>query len=124
MTDLPTEKKYIASSAWKGSHYANHSEWQFRIANTALDYIQIPTHAKILDIGCGDGRFTKYLASVVHEGEVIGLGPSHSMLTSAYTHVMPNLTFILGDALHLPYKNQFDRMLCQLLFSSYLHSII
>ena len=69
-------KQYVASSCWDGNYYANHSEWQFHVATVALSYMTIPINAKILDIGCGDGRFTKYLADLIHNDEILGLDPS------------------------------------------------
>lgn len=55
-------------SRWDGNYYANHSKWQFLLATKALSYVQIPADAKVLDVGCRDGRFTKYLASLIPEG--------------------------------------------------------
>ena len=104
------EKLYIASSCWDGKHYANHSEWQFGMAAKALHFMQIPTNAKILDIGCGDGRFTKHLAKLVPNGELLGLDPSSSMLDAAQANIMPNLSFVSGNAVSLPFKNKFDRI--------------
>lgn len=101
---------YIASSCWNGNHYANHSEWQFNMASKALNFIEIPKDADVLDIGCGDGRVTKYLASLVPDGKVLGLDPNLSMLNAAQSNIAPNLSFISGDAMDLPFKNKFNRI--------------
>lgn len=103
-------KRYIASSNWDGNYYADNSEWQFHVASVALEYLQIPPTAKILDIGCGDGRFTKHLAERLPKSEILGLDPSPSMLATAQAKESPNLSFILGDAMKLPFKNRFDRI--------------
>ncbi len=106
----PAEKKYISSSCWDGKYYSNNSEWQFRIATNSLNYMQFPTNAKILDIGCGDGRVTQYLADLFPHSTILGLDSSQSMLTTAQTNAKPNLSFVLGDAVNLPFENQFDRI--------------
>lgn len=107
----PGSTQYVASSCWDGDHYRNRSEWQFRVATIALNYIELPSKAKVLDIGCGDGRFTKFLANRIPEGEVIGLDPSPSMLAAAQANVSSNLSFVQGDAVSLPFNNQFDRIM-------------
>ncbi len=95
-------------SRWDGSYYANHSDWQYRLATVALSFIQLSPSSRILDIGCGDGRVTKYIASLVPDGSVLGLDSSPLMLSAAQANAGPNLSFILGDAVTLPFKNQFD----------------
>lgn len=110
ISDTLIKETYIASSCWNGNHYANHSEWQFSMARKALISMQIPANASILDIGCGDGRFTKYFSSTIPDGTVIGLDPNPSMLAAAQTNTLPNLSFVLGNAENLPFKNKFDRI--------------
>ncbi|HEX2548693.1 MAG TPA: methyltransferase domain-containing protein [Gammaproteobacteria bacterium] len=109
-SSLLGSKKYIASSQWNGNYYATHSDWQFRIADIALSQLQIPSNAKILDIGCGDGRFTKHLANLAPNCEILGLDPSVSMLSTAQNNIASNVSFVLGDAMDLPFVNQFDRI--------------
>ncbi len=107
---MSNPKKCTQSSFWDGHYYAEHSFWQFHVAKIGLQYIQIPKNAKILDIGCGDGRLTKHLATMIPEGEIIGLDPSSSMLAAAKKHQLPNLSFIEGNAMNLPFKSRFDRI--------------
>jgi len=108
LIDPPIKEAYVSSSCWNGSHYSNHSEWQFNMARKALDFIEMPSNGSILDIGCGDGRFTKYLANSVPHSTVLGLEPNPSMLATAQTHAQDNLSFIAGNAESLDYKNKFD----------------
>jgi trans-aconitate methyltransferase len=107
---LSVAAKYVASSCWDGIYYASHSKWQFHVASIALGYMQIPNNAKILDIGCGDGRFTKHFAGFFPDSEVLGLDSAPSMVAAAQANAMPNLSFILGNATNLPFRNQFDRI--------------
>ncbi|MBX3718729.1 MAG: class I SAM-dependent methyltransferase [Parachlamydiales bacterium] len=110
MTDSLGATGYVASSCWDGNHYAKNSGWQFHMAAKALGYIKVPTNAKMLDIGCGDGRFTKHLAELIPDGKVLGLDLSVSMLAAAQANEAPNLSFVLGDVTNLPFNNQFDRI--------------
>lgn len=56
----------------------------------------------IVDVGCGTGRFSAALADKFH-AEVVGVDPSHTMLTKAMSNVAhPSVRFCKGDAAHLP----------------------
>lgn len=114
---LKINRNYVSSSIWNGKYYSNHSEWQFHVAKLALEFLTLPKNQpiKILDIGCGNGYFTRYLANQTPNGEILGLDPSVSMLEIAQKNIESNLSFICGNATHLPFKNQFD---CIVAFNS------
>lgn len=97
------------SSIWNGRYYAGHSEMQFRVAVNALSFLDFPPHAKILDIGCGDGKITKYIADLAG-GPVVGVDRSPSMLETAKTLAGGRLSFQQADATALPFESQFDRI--------------
>lgn len=60
-----------------------------------------------LDIGCGDGKVTARLASMLGSGSVIGLDSSPEMIEVARSRY-PDLGFILADASRLRYRGRFD----------------
>lgn len=68
----------------------------------------------ILDLGCGQGRYTHLLKRLGHC--VIGLDYSLDLLHLARQNDS-NLSLCRGNMLHLPFKNQFDRVLS--LFTSF-----
>ncbi len=73
---------------------------------------QLPTQAKILDIGCGPGNFTQYLVSKGFQVE--GIDIAEEMLRVARAH-LPQVAFTQGDMSALPYPDQsFDAV-----FSAY-----
>ena len=71
---------------------------------------------KILDVGCGPGYATRFIAKGLPNAEVIGVDLSEPMIKRARTigKDQSNLSFQLADALNLPYADgEFD-----LIFSS------
>ncbi|HKO41974.1 MAG TPA: class I SAM-dependent methyltransferase [Pyrinomonadaceae bacterium] len=67
----------------------------------------LPQHAiaKVLDLGCGTGRFTTGL-SKTFECPVIGVEPSNAMLSVAKAQVAPNVEWKLGGAEEIPLPDQ------------------
>jgi SAM-dependent methyltransferase len=58
-----------------------------------------PTAARVLEVGCGTGHFTAWLAT--QGWWVVGLDRAPAMLAEAH-HQCPAMPLILGDAHHLP----------------------
>jgi ubiquinone/menaquinone biosynthesis C-methylase UbiE len=68
-------------------------------------------HGRTLDVACGTGYITRHLG-----GEVTALDQSDAMIAIARERV-PHATFVVGDALGLPFADQtFDRV-----FASYFY---
>jgi trans-aconitate methyltransferase len=67
---------------------------------------------RILDIGCGDGKVTAYIASLLPQGSVLGIDNSEDMISFARSRFpqssWPNLSFQHADACDLHYSGQFD----------------
>jgi len=60
----------------------------------------------ILDLACGKGRHSNYLAS---QGmKVLGIDLSEQNIEYAKAHAHPNATFKVGDMREIPFKNEFD----------------
>ncbi len=81
--------------------------------NGAMELIEgVEWKGDVLDIGCGDGKITAWIADKHPSGQVIGLDLSASMIDFAKEHfpteVNPNLNFVKGDAGSLSYKEEFD----------------
>lgn len=60
---------------------------------------------KILDLGCGTGRFTAALGKAF-ECSVIGIEPSSAMLNVAKSQFEPNIEWKQGQAESIPLENQ------------------
>ncbi|MCB1109758.1 MAG: class I SAM-dependent methyltransferase, partial [Chlamydiia bacterium] len=92
--------------------YTKNSEIQLTLADKLLENYPIKKNAKILDIGCGDGRITSDLAHKAPNGKVIGLDASQNMIEYAQQHYpknkCPNLEFVLEKAEELSITEKFD----------------
>ncbi len=104
-------------SYWQGEMprcYVHNSEMQRRWAwHFLAQHIKnMAPEAKILDIGCGDGKVTADISQFVPQGEVIGLDPSEAMLSWAkrqyHPREYPNLSFEKGEFLQIKTAHHFD----------------
>jgi len=79
--------------AWDASYAANTGHHRafdaFYLETTPL----LPTD-RVLDLGCGSGDFTRVVADLVPDGEVVGLDPQPSLLAEARACAGPNQSFI------------------------------
>ena len=97
---------------WNPVDYARHSQGQERWAKELLGLMRLSPDESVLDIGCGDGRHTAHIASLVPDGQVVGLDRSPEMIAFAQDNFpiadFPNLRFVPGDAGSLPFDGKFD----------------
>jgi trans-aconitate 2-methyltransferase len=67
---------------------------------------------RVLDLGCGDGTVTAEIAALLPRGSVVGLDISPDMIAFARGRLPPerhpNLRFVEGDMLDLPFFREFD----------------
>lgn len=74
--------------------------------------------AQVLDVACGDGSFSVWLAERVKQGQVIGLDRSGAYLkiaqrTASASSVVDRIRFDLGDSASLPFDDEsFDLTWC------------
>jgi trans-aconitate methyltransferase len=94
---------------WNAVDYAQHSQGQERWARELLANIQLRADEQVLDVGCGDGRITAYIATQLPQGRVSGVDLSADMIAHATAQFrqLANLSFQQCDASHLPFDNQF-----------------
>jgi ubiquinone/menaquinone biosynthesis C-methylase UbiE len=93
------------------TEYRNASNFQYVYAIEMLKKAGIKPTDRILDIGCGDGKITAYLANTATSGLVVGTDISQDMIDYArkeYTQKYDNLGFMVMDAKKNIFKKQFD----------------
>ncbi len=71
-----------------------------------VDYLQIPDASKIVDIACGEGRFSDQLASYGHQ--LVGLDLSETRIDKAKEMENERLHFYVHDMRFPFYINYFD----------------
>ena len=70
------------------------------------DLKKLKPNSKILDLGCGTGHLSKFIAALGHD--VIGIDPSKKMLSLANKN-LPGISFIDAISVKLPFEeNTFD----------------
>lgn len=73
-------------------------------------YFGLAPGMRVLDVGCGPGTFTTFLAGVVAPGEVTGLDLDEEFIAHATAKAsaagIPGLTYVVGDAYALPFADQ------------------
>ena len=67
----------------------------------------IASDAVCLDLCCGTGDIARLLSQKASEGQVHGLDFSWNMLEVAKQRPQENLTYLQGDAMKIPFEDQF-----------------
>ena len=97
---------------WNPEAYDGISLEHKRWAVEAIAKINIRGNERVLDVGCGDGKITAYIASLVPQGSVVGIDNSVEMVGFAQSKFpqsnWPNLSFQYRDATDLQYEDDFD----------------
>jgi len=81
----------------------------------ALEMLSIAPGARVLDVACGPGNFTRdFAAAAGGDGLVVGLDASASMLATAVRETeSDNAAYVRGDACALPFRDAaFDAICC------------
>jgi ubiquinone/menaquinone biosynthesis C-methylase UbiE len=100
----------MANQEWPANEYAIGSFIQATIGETYLDRLDMKPTDKVMDLGCGDGGFTRNLLEKVPQGSVLGVDASANMLALAKNlcHDYPNFALKQADVLSMDFHSQFD----------------
>jgi trans-aconitate 2-methyltransferase len=100
---------------WNAAEYAKSSSRQFRNAVKELSKLQFSGSETILDVGCGDGKVSLYIAKTcVPQGHLDGLDKDESMINFAESQSKlhaENISFIHADIGHYTSQKQYDMVL-------------
>lgn len=97
--------------SWIAEDYFQNSQFQYDHAKLILSRYGFKGNESVLDVGCGDGKITSEIAKKLPHGHIIGLDSSEHMVNFAKTEFenkCQNLSFILGNAVSIPFENEFD----------------
>ncbi|SHH79147.1 methyltransferase domain-containing protein [Clostridium grantii] len=82
-----------------------------------LEYLQLNSGEKVLDLGCGRGKETILAAKMVApNGEAVGMDITEAMIAEAnnniYLEKLTNIKFVFGDINNIPFdNNSFDAVI-------------
>lgn len=90
---------------WNSQLYDSRHGFVAEYGRDLLHYIPSNPEQRILDIGCGTGTLTVKLAGL--GSYVLGIDSSETMIAQARAQY-PEIDFQVGNALNLPFENQWD----------------
>ncbi|KTC84461.1 class I SAM-dependent methyltransferase [Legionella brunensis] len=100
----------MPTQEWPAHDYAIGSYIQASIADNYLKCLDIKLTDYVLDIGCGNGAFSRKILDKIPQGHFLGIDASENMLTLARQEITdyPNTKLLQADVLTMPFVNQFD----------------
>lgn len=97
---------------WNAEVYHRVANPQFRWGLVVMDRLPLSGDETVLDIGCGSGRLTSFLAERLPRGRVIAIDGSDNMVRAARAYLRPlhgnRVDVVRGDAAALPLANAVD----------------
>ena len=100
----------MTTQEWPAHDYAIGSFIQATIANDYLKYLKINATDSVLDIGCGNGAFSRNILDKIPNGNFLGIDGSENMLKLARQEIAQhhNATVQKTDVLTMAFTNKFD----------------
>jgi SAM-dependent methyltransferase len=91
--------------------------WSKTLALLFLDSIAVEDGDRVLDVGCGTGSLTFFLAQSAGASKIVGIDPSRGFIDYARSQNRdPRVNFDIGDARSLPYADgSFDVCIASLI---------
>ncbi|MCK4247972.1 MAG: class I SAM-dependent methyltransferase, partial [Methanomicrobia archaeon] len=89
-----------------------HAEYVINRAQNLLEFMELKENQDFLEIGCGSGAVSKYIAEKYHLNVTgVDVDPEQIEFAKKNTNVS-NLRFLVADAAHLAFEdNSFDIVL-------------
>lgn len=100
----------MSNQEWPASEYAIGSYIQATVADDYLGSLDMATTDKVLDIGCGNGAYTRKVLQRVPDGSVLGIDASDNMLQLARDVMQeyPNFSVKKDDVQTMSFHDEFD----------------
>lgn len=100
----------METTEWPVSDYAIGSYIQSVVADTYLPHLTIKPSDDVLDVGCGDGRYSLKIIQSFPMASFVGIDGSKNMLNAARKNLAhcPTVSLKQADVMALPFDSQFD----------------
>lgn len=100
----------MSNKEWPANDYAIGSYIQSTVTDLYMDSLDCPPSGRILDIGCGNGAYTRKILDTVPQGSVLGIDASENMLHLAQDVIKdyPNFSIQKDDVLTMKFASEFD----------------
>lgn len=100
----------MSNQEWPADDYAVGSWIQATVADDYLGELDSAPNARVLDVGCGNGAYTRNILNLVPDGSVLGIDASENMLKLAREVIRdyPNFSVQKDDVLTMDFPGQFD----------------
>lgn len=97
---------------WPAEDYAIGSYIQAKVADSLLPNFTFASNDRVLDVGCGNGAYTRNILAQVPKGTVLGIDSSESMLNLAkeVSNDYPNFSIQKENVLSMAYQHEFDKV--------------
>lgn len=95
---------------WDGNYYTQHAKLQHNESFSVIERLALQSHESVLDVGCGDGKLTNYMALCVDA--IIGIDKSPKMIEQAQKRHPSNCSFQVMDATNITINQKFDVVAC------------
>lgn len=93
--------------SWDARDYRANASMQLLLGGSFLERLPLVEDARVLDVGCGDGRVSAQVAARVPRGSVTGVDRDPGMVAFA-REAHPELRFAVRDARELGFDAEFD----------------
>lgn len=80
---MTSEPSRVGQPQWDGALYADNTAHHRQFDATVLEGVRLAPDARVLDVGCGAGDFTRRLATLVPDGAVLGVDADPDMIRVA-----------------------------------------
>ncbi|CAM2802774.1 class I SAM-dependent methyltransferase [Legionella worsleiensis] len=97
---------------WNPEHYTKGNYFQNETSEAFRKSLPVQPFGAILDVGCGDGQYSRFLADQLRYGHITGIDSSAEMIRHANRHwANTKLSFEVHNIEHYQPKDQFDFIL-------------
>lgn len=98
----------VISDTWNPTQYEKFQAERSRPFYDLVNMVRSQENMRVLDLGCGTGKLTKYLHETIAARETIGLDSSENMLQAAREFEGHGLRFVQGHIEENSVPGKFD----------------